>query len=84
MQIDSQSEIIWDLELFLPVVALTFEKIRPYVLKLYTNMIYQSRTFGIEFGQNGLKRSIFLKIYAKLSNLCKLRVIELKFRTRMH
>ena len=56
-------------------------KISAAVLKLHTNIIYRSRTFGIEFGQNRLERSNFLSLwifwnfFSKLCNLCKLRVI---------
>ena len=38
------------------MVALT-RKIRAIILKLHTNILYQSRNFGIKFGQN---RSNFL------------------------
>ena len=64
--------------------SFTFRKILTIVLKLHTNIIYRSRNFGIKFCQNRLKRSNFLrfsnflKIFSKLSNLCKFRVIELK------
>ena len=38
-----------------------FFKIRAIVLKLYTNILFQSRNFGIEFSQNRLERSNFFK-----------------------
>ena len=62
-----------------------FRKIRAIVLKLHTNILHPSRNFGIEFGQNRLKRSNFiqifnfLRIFSKLSNSGKFRFIELKF-----
>ena len=40
-----------------------FRKIRASVLKLHKNIIYRSRIFGIKFGQNRLKRSIFLRFW---------------------
>ena len=40
-----------------------FRKIRATVLKLYTNILYWSRNFGIEFGQNRLKRSNFFRFW---------------------
>ena len=58
--------------------------IRAIVLKLNTNILYRSRTFSIEFGPNRLKHSNILKNCSELSNLCKLRIIELKFCVRMH
>ena len=39
-----------------------FRKIRAIVLKLHTNILHPSRNFGIEFGQNRLKRSNFFQI----------------------
>ena len=36
-------------------------KIRAMILKLHTNILYRSRNFGIEFGQNRLKRSNFFR-----------------------
>ena len=38
-----------------------FHKIRAIVLKLYTNILHQSRNFAIEFGQNRLKHSNFFR-----------------------
>ena len=60
-----------------------FRKIWPIVPKLHTNIINRSKTFGIEFGRIRLERSNLLilnllKIFSKLCNLCKLRVIQLK------
>ena len=36
-------------------------EIRAIVLKLRTNILYQSRNFGIEFGQNRLRVSNFFR-----------------------
>ena len=40
-----------------------FRKIRAIVLKLHTNILHPSRKFGIEFGQNRLKRSNFFRYW---------------------
>ena len=40
-----------------------FRKIWAIVLKIHTNIINRSRTFGIEFAQNRLKRSNFLRFW---------------------
>ena len=40
-----------------------FRKIRAIVLKLHTNILHPSRKFGIEFGQNRLKRSNFFRFW---------------------
>ena len=40
-----------------------FRKIRAIVLKLDTNILHPSRNFGIEFGQNRLKRSNFFRFW---------------------
>ena len=40
-----------------------FRRIRAFVLKLHTNILYRSRNFGIEFGQNRLKRSNFFRFW---------------------
>ena len=40
-----------------------FRKIRAIVLKLHTNILHPSRNFGIEFGQNRLKRSNFFRFW---------------------
>ena len=40
-----------------------FRKIRAIVLKLHTNTLHRSRNFGIEFGQNRLKRSNFFRFW---------------------
>ena len=45
-----------------------FLKIRAIILKLHTNILYRSRDFGIEFGQNRLKRWNFFRFFSKLSN----------------
>ena len=40
-----------------------FHKIRAILLKLHTNILNPSRNFGIEFGQNRLKRSNFFRFW---------------------
>ena len=40
-----------------------FRKIRAIVLQLHTNILHPSRNFGIEFGQNRLKRSNFFRFW---------------------
>ena len=40
-----------------------FRKIRAIVLKLHNNILHPSRNFGVEFGQNRLKRSNFFKFW---------------------
>ena len=40
-----------------------FRKIRAMVLKLHTNILYRSKNFGNEFGQNRLKRSHFFRFW---------------------
>ena len=40
-----------------------FCKIRAVVLKLHTNILHPSRNFGIEFGQNRLKRSNYFRFW---------------------
>ena len=40
-----------------------FRKIRAIVLKLHTNIWHPSSNFGIEFGQNRLKRSNFFRFW---------------------
>ena len=40
-----------------------FRKIRAIVLKVHTNIWHPSRNFGIEFGQNRLKRSNFFRFW---------------------
>ena len=64
MTIDGRFVIVWELK-FLKKGrgSSNFRKIRAIVLKLHTNIIHPSRTFGIEFGQNRLKRSIFFWFY---------------------
>ena len=69
-----------------------FRKIQAIDLKRCTNMLYRSRNFGFEFGQNRLKYSnffrckIFWEFSRKLSNLGKFRFLEwrywLKFATK--
>ena len=86
LTIDARFVILWDFD-FLKKGrgSSNFRKIRAIVLKLHTNILLPSRNFGIEFGQNRLKRSNFvqilnfLRIFSKLSNSGKFRFIELKF-----
>ena len=40
-----------------------FRKIRAIVLKLHPNILHPSRNFGIQFGQNLLKRSNFFRFW---------------------
>ena len=40
-----------------------FRKMRAIVLKLHRNILHPSRNFGIEFGQNRLKRSNFFRFW---------------------
>ena len=49
-----------------------FRKIRAIVLKLHTNILCRSRKFGIESGQNRLKRSNSFRfwIYSEFSQNC--------------
>ena len=62
MQIDAQSKILWDFEFF--EKCLWQRKIWTIILKMYTNIIQsKKRTFGIEFGQNRLKRSNFFRFW---------------------
>ena len=71
MQIDAQSKILWNFEFFEKCLW-CFRKIWAIVLKLHTNIIHRSRTFGVKFDQNRLKRSNFLRfwIYWKFSLNC--------------
>ena len=85
MTIDARFVILWDFEFFEKGrVSSNFCIIRAIVLKLHTNILHPSRNFGIEFGQNRLKRSNFfqilnfLRIFSKLSNWGNFRFIELK------
>ena len=41
----------------------SFRNIRAIILKLYINILYRSRNFRIEFGQNRLKRSKFFRFW---------------------
>ena len=63
MQIDAQSEILWDFEFFEKCGSSNFRKIWAIVLKFHTNIIHRSRTFGIIYGQNRLERSNFLRFW---------------------
>ena len=45
-----------------------FREISAIVLKLHTNIIHWSRTFGIEFAQNRLQRSNFLRFWIFLKS----------------
>ena len=86
MTIDARFVILWHFEFFEKGRGSSnFRKIRAIVLKLHTNILNPSSNFGVEFGQNRLKRSNFfqvlnfLRIFSKLSNSGKFRFIELKF-----
>ena len=52
--------------------SFNFRKVRGFVLKLHTNILYRSRNFGIEFGQNRLKRSNYFRfwIFCQFSQNC--------------
>ena len=77
MTIDARFLILWDLKFFENGCGSSnFRKIRVIVLKLHTYiLLYRSRNFGIEFGQNRLKRSNFsdFEFFENFLN------IELKF-----
>ena len=64
MTIDAWFVILWDFE-FLKKGrgSSNVRKIRAIVLKLHTNKLHPSRNFGIEFGQNRLKRSNFFRLW---------------------
>ena len=64
---------LWNFEFLKKVCGSSnFRKIWAIVLKMHTNIIHRSRTFGIEFDQNRLKRSNFLRcwIFWKFSLNC--------------
>ena len=62
MIIDARFMILWDFEFFEKRRASSnFRKIQAIFLKLHTNILYPSRNFGIEIGQNRLKRSNFFR-----------------------
>ena len=71
MRIDARFVILWNFEL-LKNVRGSFCEIRAIVLKLHTNILYRSKNFGIEFGQNRLNRSNFkiLNFTRMFSKLC--------------
>ena len=62
MTFDARFVILWELN-FLKKGrgSSNFRKIRAIVLKLHTNILHPPRNFGIEFGQNRLKRSNFFR-----------------------
>ena len=64
MTIDARFAILWDFD-FLKKGrgSSNFRKIRAIVLKLHTNILHPPRNFGIEFGQNRLKRSNFFRFW---------------------
>ena len=85
MTIDARFVILWDFGFFENGRdSSNFRKIRGIVLKLHTNILHPSRSFGIEFGQNEAFKFFrilnFLRIFSKLSNSGKFPFIELKFR----
>ena len=62
MTIDARFVILWVLEFFEKGRGSSnFRKIRAIVQRLHTNILHPSRNFGIEFGQNRLKRSNFVR-----------------------
>ena len=63
MTIDARFVILWKFEFFLKKGrgSSKFRKIRAVPLKLPTNILHPPRNFGIEFGQNRLKRSNFFR-----------------------
>ena len=62
MTIDVRFVILWDFDFLKKGSGSSnFRKIRAIVLELHTNILNRSRNFGIEFGQNRLKRSIFFR-----------------------
>ena len=62
MTIDARFVILWDFEFFKKRRGSSnFRKIRAIVLKPHTNILYRSRNFSIEFGQNRLERSNFFR-----------------------
>ena len=62
MTIDARFVILWDFN-FLQIArgSSNSRKIQGIVVKLHTNILYRSRNFGIEFGQNRLKRLNFFR-----------------------
>ena len=64
MTIDARFVIYWILNFFKKGRGSSnFRKIPAIVLKLHTNILHPSRNFGIEFGQNRLKRSNFFRFW---------------------
>ena len=64
MTIDGRFVILWDFEFFEKGPGSSnCRKIRAIVLNLHTNILHPSRNFGIEFGQNRLKRSNFFRFW---------------------
>ena len=62
MQIDAQSKFYGILNVLKNVCGSSnFRNIKAIILKLHTNIIYQSRTFGIEFNYNRLRRRHFFR-----------------------
>ena len=60
--IDARFVILWDLNFLKKGHGSSiFSKIRAIVLKLHTNILYRSKNFGIEYAQNRLRRSNFLR-----------------------
>ena len=64
MTIDARFVILWIIWILVNFLkkgrgSSNFRKIRAIVLKLHTNILYRSKNFGIEFGQNRLWRSNF-------------------------
>ena len=65
MTIDARCVIWWNFEFFEKKGrgSSNFRKIRAIVLKLHTNILHPWKNFGIEFGQNRLKRSNFFRFW---------------------
>ena len=64
MTIHARFVILWNFEFFEKGRGSSnFRKIRAIVLKLHKNILHPSKNFGIEFGQNRLKRSNFFRFW---------------------
>ena len=55
--IDGRFIVLWDFDCFEICGSTNFHEAQVIVLKPHTNIIYLAKTFGLEFGQNRLKRS---------------------------
>ena len=73
MTIHARFVILWNFEFFEKGRGSSnFRKIRAIVLKLHKNILHPSKNFGIEFGQNRLKRSNFFRfsIFSEVFQNC--------------